>query len=38
MPEKIVRLNEEGLKERLKELVRGSVEETITYMPFPFEH
>ena len=29
MPEKIVQLNEEGIKGQLKELVRGSVEETL---------
>ena len=29
MPEKIVRLNEEVIKGQLKELVRGSVEETL---------
>ena len=29
MPEKIVQLNEEVIKGQLKELVRGSVEETL---------
>ena len=29
MSEKIVRLNEEIIKEQIKELVRGSVEETL---------
>ena len=29
MSEKIVQLNEEGIKGQLKELVRGSVEETL---------
>lgn len=29
MPEKIVQLNEEVIKSQIKELVRGSVEETL---------
>lgn len=29
MPERIVQLNEEVIKGRIKELVRGSVEETL---------
>lgn len=29
MPEKIVRLNEKAIKEKLEELVRGGVEETL---------
>ena len=35
MSEKIVQLNEEVIKGQLKELVRGSVEETLTYCDFP---
>lgn len=38
MSEKIVQLNEEVIKGQIKELVRGSVEETLTYMAFSFEH
>mgnify|MGYP000355497509 CR=1 FL=1 len=34
MSEKIVQLNEEVIKGQLKELVRGSVEETLN-VPFP---
>lgn len=34
MSEEIVRLNEQVIKE----LVRGSVEGTLTYTSFPFEH
>ena len=32
MSEKIVQLNEEAIKDQLKELVRGSVEETLIEM------
>lgn len=32
MPEKIVQLNEEVIKGQIKELVRGSVEETLNEM------
>ena len=38
MSEKIVQLNEEIIKGQIKELVRGSVEETLTYCDFPGEH
>ena len=38
MSEKIVQLNEAVIKSELKELVRGSVEETLTYCDFPGEH
>ena len=38
MSEKIVQLNEEVIKGQIKELVRGSVEETLTYCDFPCEH
>ena len=38
MSEKIVQLNEEVIKGQLQELVRGSVEETLTYCDFPYEH
>ena len=38
MSEKIVQLNEEVIKWQIKELVRGSVEETLTYCDFPCEH
>lgn len=34
MPEKIVQLNEEVIKGQLKELVRGSVEETLFYRSY----
>lgn len=37
MSEKIVQLNEEVIKGQIKELVRGSVEETLTYYDFPLE-
>ena len=33
MSEKIVQLNEEVIKGQLKELVRGSVEETLLMLP-----
>ena len=33
MSEKIVQLNEEVIKGKLKELVRGSVEETLNGLP-----
>ena len=38
MSEKIVQLNEEVFKGQIKELVRGSVEETLTCCDFPYEH
>ena len=38
MSEKIVQLNEEVIKGQIKELVRGSVEETLTYCSFPSDH
>ena len=38
MSEKIIQLNEGIIKEELKDLVRNSVEETLTYMDFPYEH
>ena len=36
MSEKIVQLNEEVIKGQLKELVRGSVEETLNELLEPF--
>ena len=36
--EKIVQLNEEMIKGQIRELVRGSVEETLTYCDLPGEH
>lgn len=38
MSEKIVPLNEEVIKGKIKAWVRGSAEETLTYTAFPFEH
>lgn len=38
MSEKIVQLNEDVITGQLKELVRGSAEETLTYADFPSEH
>ena len=38
MSEKIVQLNEEVIKGQIRELVRGSVEETLTYCDLPGEH
>ena len=38
MSEKIVQLNEEMIKGQIRELVRGSVEETLTYCDLPGEH
>ena len=38
MSNKIVQFNEEIIKGQIKELVRGSVEETLTYCDFPSEH
>ena len=38
MSEKIVQFNEEIIKGQIRELVRGSVEETLTYCDFPCEH
>ena len=38
MSEKIVQLNEEVIKGQIGELVRGSVEETLTYCDLPGEH
>ena len=36
--EKIVQLNEEMIKGQIRELVRGSVEETLTYCDLPGEY
>ena len=36
--EKIVQLNEEMIKGQIRDLVRGSVEETLTYCDLPGEH
>lgn len=38
MSDKIIQLNEAAVKSELKELVRKSVEETLTYMEFPTQH
>lgn len=38
MSKNIIQLNEEAVKGELKELVRKSVEETLTYMDFPLQH
>ena len=38
MSEKTVQLNEEVIKGQIKELARGSTEETLTYSDFPYEH
>ena len=38
MAEKIVQFNDEIIKGQIQELVRGSLEETLTYADFPFEH
>ena len=38
MSDKIIQLNEDLIKHDLKDLVRSSVEETLTYMDFPTQH
>ena len=38
MSDKIIQLNEAAVKSELKELVRKSVEETLTYMEFSTQH
>ena len=38
MSDKIIQLNEDLIKHDLKDLVRSSVGETLTYMDFPTQH
>lgn len=38
MSDKIIQLNEDLIQHDLKDLVRSSIEETLTYMDFPTQH